>query len=150
MKTAIAFCCAGGFRMSSPALAKRSGDCSGASHENRVRFISSGSTHRSRDDWWCRPRDRHPRDLDGCGAEAKVLPRTNKRNQRMRRLQKLPKRRVNGRTRSKAILKPWLREENSFNNTASSVMEKKREAQAKPRVHCGKRCRLQHPARSSG
>src|SRR5713226_3691115 len=79
MKTAIAFCCAGGFRMSSPASAKRSGDCSGASHENRLRFISSGSTHRSRDDWWCRPRDRHPRDLDGCGAEARYCHGQKKR-----------------------------------------------------------------------
>src|SRR5260370_21512617 len=65
-------------------------------------------------------------------------------------LAKLRKRRVNGRTLSKAILKLWLREENSFNNTASSVMEKKPEAQAKPQVYCERRCRLQHPARSSG
>src|SRR5258708_7772457 len=58
MTTAIAFCCAGGFRMSSPALVKRSGDCSGAGHENRLRFISSCSTHRSGDDWRSRLRDR--------------------------------------------------------------------------------------------
>src|SRR6266851_462361 len=139
MTTAIAFCCVGGFRVSSPALAKRSGDCSGAGHENRLWFTSSGSTHRSCDDWWCRPRDRHPRDLDDCGAEARHGRGQKKRNRRMRRLQKLPKRPVNGRTLSKAILKLWLREGNSFNNTVSSVMEKKREARKKARVYCTKR-----------
>ena len=49
----------------------RSGDCSAAGRENRLWFTSSSSTYRPGDDWRCRPRDRHPRDLDGCGAEAR-------------------------------------------------------------------------------
>ena len=57
----------------------------------------------------------------------------------MRRLQKLPKGRVKGKTLSKAILMLWLRGGNSFNNTASSVMEKKREARKKAQVYCTKR-----------
>ena len=39
------------------------------------------------------------------------------------RLRMLPKRRGKGKTLSQAILKPWLREENSLNSTVPSVTE---------------------------